>query len=280
MAGWIVPRRTTRGGQPVYAEVAIELVLTLWLVFHLALRQVEGFARSVLRLLGLDLRVPDHSSLSRRGSASAGRQPRAGRHDGPVHVVLDSTGLQVFGPAEWDAEKHGRIPRQWRKLHLAVGAESGEIVAQLLTDQDGGDISSQVPALRATVEGPIASVIADGACDGTSVYDAATARQRHSPPHVVIPPRASSIVNINTNAQTCRDSHVHAIAKTGRTAWQTASEHGRRSIVETTMGRYKHIIGPKLRERSIAGQSGEVARAIHVLNQMIRIAKPISVPAG
>jgi hypothetical protein len=86
LAGWHAPRRTTRGGQPVYAELAIELVLTLRVVFHLALRQAEGFARSVLRLLGLDLCVPDHSTLSRRGRAFAGRQPRAARHDEPVHA--------------------------------------------------------------------------------------------------------------------------------------------------------------------------------------------------
>ena len=165
LSGWRAPRRSSRGGQPIYADMAIEVVLTLRLVFHLALRQVEGFTRSVLRLLGLQIAVPDHSTLSRRGRGFAGRQPRAVRHDRPVHVVLDSTGLQVFGQGEWDAEKHGRKPRRWRKLHLAVDAETGEIVAHVLTDKDGGDIT-HVPALLATVEGRIASVIADGAYDG------------------------------------------------------------------------------------------------------------------
>ena len=278
LAEWHAPRRTTRGGQPVYAEVAIELVLTLRLVFHLALRQVEGFARSVLLLLGLDLRVPDHSTLSRRGRAFAGRQPRAARRDGPVHVVLDSTGLQVFGQGEWDAEKHGRTPRHWRKLHLAVDAQTGEIVAHSLTDKECGDIP-EVAGLLATVEGQIASVIADGAYDGMSVYDAAIARQHNPPPHIVIPPRASSIVKADAEGETDRDRHVRDIADKGRLAWQKANGYGRRSIVETTIGRYKHIIGPKLRTRSIAGQKGAVAMAICALNQMIRIAKPISIPA-
>jgi Transposase DDE domain len=109
---WRAPRRTSRGGQPIHADMAIEVVLTLWLVFPLALRQVEGFIRSVLRLLGLQIAVPDHSTPSRRGRGFAGRQPRAFRHDKPVHVVLDSTGLRVFGQGEWDAEKHGRKPRR------------------------------------------------------------------------------------------------------------------------------------------------------------------------
>jgi hypothetical protein len=97
LSGWRAPRRTSRGGQPIYADMAIEVVRTLRLVFNLALRQVEGFTRSVLRLLGMEVAVPDHSTLGRRGRGFAGRQPRAARHDRPVHVVLDSTGLQIFG---------------------------------------------------------------------------------------------------------------------------------------------------------------------------------------
>ncbi len=108
-------------------------MLILRLVFHLALRQAEAFSRSVLRLLGLDLAVPDHTTLSRRGRGFAARQPRVARRDGPVHLVLDSTGLQLFGQGEWDAAKQGRTRRQWRKLHLAVDASTGEIAAHVLT---------------------------------------------------------------------------------------------------------------------------------------------------
>ena len=132
--------------------------------------------------------MPDHTTLSRRGRAFAARQPRTVRHDRPVHVVLDSTGLQVFGQGEWNAEKHRRRPRQWRKLHLAVDPESGEILAHVLTDTEVGDITA-VPVLLATVEGPIASVIADGAYDPDSVYQAASSRQHDPPPDIVIPPR-------------------------------------------------------------------------------------------
>lgn len=280
LSGWTAPRRTTRGGQPRYADVAIELVLTLRLVFHLALRQAEGFVRSVLRLLGLDLLVPDHTTLSRRGRAFAGRQPRTLRHDQPVHLVLDSTGLQVFGQGEWDAEKHGRTPRRWRKLHLAVDAGTGKIVAHALTDPDVGDITA-VPGLLATVEGSIASVIADGAYDGVSVYRAAFLRQRDPPADIIIPPRASSVID-DTEAVplTVRDRHVRTIAKNGRMAWQKATGYGRRSLVETAIGRYKHGIGAKLRARSFDGQQGEVAIAVSVLNRMIQTAKPASVRAS
>jgi hypothetical protein len=276
LSEWHAPRRTSRGGQPIYADMAIEVVLTLRLAFHLALRQAEGFTRSVLRLLGLQIAVPDHSTLSRRGRGFAGRQPRAARHDRPVHVVLDSTGLQVFGQGEWDAEKHGRKPRRWRKLHLAVDAETGEIVAHILTDKDGGDIT-QVPALLATVEGRIASVIADGAYDGEAVYREAAVRQQDPPVDVVIPPRSSSVVTAEAESQTIRDRHVQFIADKGRMAWQRTTCYGRRSLVETAIGRYKHIIASALRARSDDGQGGEVAIAVHALNRMIRIAKPMSV---
>ena len=279
LSGWNAPRRTTRGGQPRYTDMAVELVLTLRLVFHLALRQAEGFARSVLRLLGLDLSVPDHTTLSRRGCAFAGRQPRAAKHDGPAHVVLDSTGLQVFGQREWDAEKHGRTPRRWRKLHLAIDAQTGEILAHVLTNPDVGDITA-VPGLLATVEGPIASVIADGAYDGESVYQVASLRQHDPPPDIVIPPCASSTPNTTTaDIPTVRDRHVQYIAEKGRMAWQKAIGYGRRSLVETTIGRYKHSIGPKLRARSCDGQQGEAAIAVQILNRMIRTARPVSVRA-
>jgi hypothetical protein len=273
---WHAPRRASRGGQPIYADMAIEVVLTLRLVFHLALRQVEGFTRSVLRLLGLEIAVPDHSTLSRRGSGFAGRQPRAVRHDKPVHVVLDSTGLQVFGQGEWDAEKHGCKPRQWRKLHLAVDAETGEIVAHFLTDKDGGDIT-QVPALLATVEGRIAIVIADGAYDGEAVYREAAARQHDPQVDVVIPPRSSSVVTAEAECRTIRDRHVQFIAQKRRMAWQKTTGYGRRSLVETAIGRYKHIIGSTLRARSNDGQGGEAAITVQLLNRMIRIVKPVSV---
>jgi hypothetical protein len=115
LVGWQAPRRATPGGQVRVAGLAIELVLMLRLVFHLALRQAEGFVGSVLRLLGLELRVPDHTTLSRRSRGFARRRPRVVPH-GPLHLVIDSTGLKLFGQGEWQEAKHGRARRSWRKL--------------------------------------------------------------------------------------------------------------------------------------------------------------------
>src|SRR5919199_128208 len=159
IAGWQAPRRSTPGGQAWYSDAAIEVVLMLRLVFHLALRQAEGFAASILRLLGQELRVPDHTTLSRRSRGFAGRRPQVIPH-GSLHLVIDSTGLKLFGRGEWNEEKYGRAPRSWRKLHLAVDADTGEIVASVLTD-NATDDASKLPALLEQIEGEIASVAAD-----------------------------------------------------------------------------------------------------------------------
>ncbi len=277
LIGWQAPRRRTPGGQPRYSDLAIELVLSLRLVFHLALRQAEGFARSVLALLGLDLAVPDHTTLSRRGQAFAGRQPRVRAGTGPVHLVLDSTGLELFGQGEWCAAKHGRLRRRWLKLHLGVDATTGEIAAHVLTDGDEDD-AAQVPALLRQPEGAIASLTADGAYDRDPVYQAAAAVQPKLPIEVIIPPRADAVLSTaDPDGQTPRDRHVQLMAERGRIGWQRATGYGLRNQAETAVERYEHLIGPKLRARGRTAQYGEVALAIQVLNRMIRTAKPVSV---
>ena len=198
-------------------------MLTLRLVFHLALRQAEGFARSVLQLLGLALPVPDHTTLSGRGRAFAGRQPRVQPGGGPVHLVLDSTGLELFGQGEWCAAKHGRLRKRWLKLHLGVDASTGEIAAHMLTDGDEDD-AAQAPALLRQPEGAIVSLTADGAYDRDPVYQAAAARQPGSPIEVVVPPRSDAVPSTtDPDQQTPRDRHIRLMAERGRIGWQRAT---------------------------------------------------------
>ena len=275
LARWPAPRRTTPGGQARYSDLAIELVLMLRLVFHLALRQAEGFAGSVLRLLGLDLAVPDHTTLSRRSRGFAGRRPSVAPH-GPLHLLIDSTGLKLFGQGEWQEHKHGRARRSWRKLHLALDADTGEIAASILTGHDADD-AGQVPDLLGQIDGEIASVTADGAYDGDPVYQAVASRQPDQPPDVVIPPRASAVPSTAAADQPSpRDRHIQLIAQKGRIAWQKAAGYGRRSLVEIVIGRHKALIGPRLRARTMLSQQGEAAIAVEILNRMIRTAKPVS----
>src|SRR3954466_10632485 len=138
--------RTTRGGQPWYSPLAILTALILRAVFRLALRQTEGLIGSLLRLLGLDLPVPDHSTLSRRAETLEVPRPRSRHHADPVHLLVDSTGLKLCGPGEWLVEKHGtKARRSWRKLHLGRDADTGQIVAATLTTHDVDDGSQVDP---------------------------------------------------------------------------------------------------------------------------------------
>jgi transposase len=194
-----------------------------------------------------------------------------------LHLLIDSTGLKLFGKGEWESEKHGRARRSWRKLHLAVDAETGEIVASVLTSKEAGD-AGQVPVLLEQAQGEIASVMADGAYDGEPVYQAIEARQPQTAPSIVVPPRRSAILSAQADtAPSQRDGHIRLIEEQGHSAWRKATGYGRRSLVETAIGRYKVLIGPQMRAQSLVNQQGEVALGVGVLNRMIRVAKPVSV---
>ena len=162
IAAWKAEPRTTPGGQPYYSALAIMTALTLRSVFRLALRQTEGLTESIIRLLGLDLAVPDHSTLSRRAETLQ-VIPRPSSGAKPVHLLVDSTGLKLCGPGEWLVEKHGtRTRRSWRKLHIGVDADTGQIMATELTTNDIDD-GWRAGSLLDQVAGPIASFTGDGA---------------------------------------------------------------------------------------------------------------------
>lgn len=278
LPSWRAPKRTTRGGQPRYSDLAIETALTLGLVFGLRLRQTEGLLASVLQLMGLDLAVPDHTTLSRRASTSRLSDRRQGCRfpgDGPIHVLIDSTGLEIYGAGQWLEEKHGaRSRRRWRKLHLALDADSGEIIARVMTDQDTGD-ASQVEPLLDQIDGEIGQFTADGAYDGEPTYKAVTNHSGSAT--IVIPPRANAIERADTEPLSQRDRHIAAINTDGRMKWQAATSYGKRSLVETAIGRYKFIVGRRLRARSFRTQQTEVAIGCAVLNRMLACARPKSV---
>jgi len=192
-----------------------------------------------------------------------------------LHVLIDSTGLQVYGAGQWLEAKHGaKSRRKWRKLHLAVDAGSGMIVAQTLTDQDADD-PSQVAPLLDQIDGRIARVTADGAYDGAPTYQ--TIAVHGDDIEVVIPPRSTAVPTDEPASPTQRDRHLAMIAERGRLAWQAATNYGRRSLVETTMGRYKALIGPRLRARGFAAQQTEAAIGVAALNRMLVAGRPKSV---
>jgi hypothetical protein len=267
--------RTIGGGQPHYSALAIQTALTLRAVFRLALRQTEGLIGSVLQLLGLDLAVPDHSTLSRRAETLEVPKPCPSAR-GPVHLLVDSTGLRVCGPGEWLTEKHGtRRRRSWRKLHIGVDAETGQILASELTSHDVDD-GSQVEPLLDQITEPLASFIGDGAYDQTGIYS--TVAQRHPDVDVIIPPRSTAVLSeMAESTPTQRDRHLQSIAEHGRTGWQERSGYTRRALVEAAISRLKRVIGNALRSRTEHRRATEVAIAVHALNRMLELGCPKSV---
>ena len=275
---WYYQGPTKRGAQYTFSDVAIQTVLMLRMIYHLPLRQAEGFAGSVLALLGLDLRVPDYSTLSRRHADLAVELPPPPQR-GPIHLVVDSTGLKVYGEGEWTVRQHGESTRRtWRTLHLGVDEATGQIVAQTLTTAHADD-ASQVEPLLEQVQAPVEALGGDGAYDQRKVFDALAASE--PPIRPIIPPRINAKIQQhgNTKAEPLpRDETIRAIRKQGRSAWKKTSGYHRRSIVETHIGRYKKILGATLRTRTLANQQTETRLGCAVLNQMLRCAKPESYP--
>src|SRR4051812_18777491 len=192
---------------------------------------------------------------------------------GPVHLLVDSTGLKLCGPGEWLVEKHGtKRRRAWRVLHLATDADTGRIVASMLTDKDADD-GSQVGPLLHQVDGPVASVTGDGAYDRDDVYAAVAAR--HPAAAVVVPPRANAVPSQAAQiAPTQRDAHLRCIAERGRMGWQRASGYGWRALVEADISRWKRIVGDGLRFQTNGRQATEVTIAVDVLNRMLELGRP------
>jgi Transposase DDE domain len=279
VTSWRAEPRTTRGGQPWYSELAILTALTLRAVFRLAYRQTEGLIGSLMRLLGLDLPVPDHTTLSRRAATLEVPRPRpsrnaeAGGEAAPVHLLVDSTGLKLCGPGEWLIEKHGaKTRRSWRKLHLGVDADTGQIVASVLTFHDADD-GSQAGPLLDQVAGPVVSFTGDGAYDQDGVC--ASVAARHPAAEVVVPPRATAVPSATAEtAPTQRDRHLQYIAEHGRRAWQRASGYTKRARAEAAIGRWKQVIGDRLRAHTDERRATEVDVAGHVLNRMLDLGRP------
>ena len=219
---------------------------------------------SLMRLLGLDLPVPDHTTLSRRAATLEVPRPRssssagAGNGAEPVHLLVDSTGLTLCGPGEWLIEKHGtKTRRSWRKLHLGVDANTGQIVASALTGREADD-GAQVGPLLDQVADPVASFTGDGAYDQDGVY--ASVSERHPAAAIIVPPRATAVPSRTAESEpTQRDRHLQLIAERGRRAWQRMSGYTKRARAETAISRFKRVIGDGLRSHTDQRRATEAA---------------------
>ena len=273
---WNAPPSGRPGGQRRYSDLAIVTALTLRTVFHLPLRQAEGFVASLIGLMGLALKTPDHTTLSRRNRDV--EVPRLARgHDGPLHLVIDSTGLKMLGDGEWQVHKHktSNQRRSWRKLHLRIDGD-GCIVASVLTDSGEDDASVGLSILE-QVEGPVARFTADGAYDTRSMYEALV-ESGAADIRIVIPPKKTATVDSGATGPWCQRNHaIERIDEVGRRQWRKESGAHRQAQAENGMYRYKRIIGDRLRAQHCEAQKTEALIAVHVINRMTALGMPESV---
>lgn len=275
LAHWEHDNAEVKVGRPfTFSDRSIEVLLVLRELFQLPYRQTEGLSRSLLQLMQVDVPVPDFTSLAKR-AAKLKIDLSVTRRRGAINIVVDSTGLKVFGEGEWKVRKHGAGKhRTWRKLHLAIDPQTQEILAQTLTENSSSD-ASQVPPLLAAIPGKVQSLCGDGAYDKWRVYDALAERQITP----LIPPQKNAKIKRHGNAAgpaLPRDAAIRAIRKAGRSEWKRQVGYHQRSLAETAMYRLKTTFRAELKNRALENQRTEARLRCKILNHHIQLGLPDS----
>ena len=270
---WEHANEEPKVGHPfVYSDTAIECLLVLREVFQLPYRQTEGLGRSLTQLMQVEIPIPDYTSLAKR-AAKLEIVLDVARRKGSIDVVVDSTGLKVFGEGEWKARKHGASKRRtWRKLHLAVNPETQEIEAEVLTDNSGHD-ADQVDPLLEQIESPIDSFAGDGAYDQWKVYGSLAEDEIQA----IIPPRRNAKIKQHGNSSDPpleRDEAIREIRRVGRAQWKKHVGYHRRSLSETAMYRMKTCFGNHLKNRLLENQQTEARLRSKILNRFTHLGLP------
>lgn len=272
IAAWEHDNAEVRRGRPfTYSDLAIETLLTIRELFRLPYRQTEGLGRALAQLMGANVPIPHHTSLVKR-AGKLGVQIVLTQVRGPLDVVVDSTGLKVYGEGEWKVRQHGADKRRdWRKIHLAVDPDSHAILAELTTSPRTHDATAALPLL-AQIDTPLQTLYGDGAYDKRKVYDALEKRDSCA----IIPPRKDARISEQPNAPWDRNEAIRQIDRHGRAAWKGRSGYHRRSLGETAVSRLKGAFGERLKSREPPQQKTEVALRCKLLNWFVMLGMPLS----
>lgn len=282
-----------KAGRPyTYSDVAIETVLTIQAYLRLPLRALQGFIEAWFASAGLDLKCPDYTTLCRRRKTLTIRL-RHTAAQGPLHLVVDATGLKIRGEGEWKRRVHGTggKRRGWRKMHLAIDALTHQVVGVVLTDKDTHDSEAFADLMRQAASGgrPIGNVRADGAYDTTGCYEAA--RTYHA--NLNTPPRHGAVVqcpHIITRdynpALAPRDQAIRRIheltqelgsEEAARAKWKQETGYHQRSLAETAMFRRKTLFSPRMSTKTMENQQIESLITINAMNKLTSLGMPRSV---
>jgi hypothetical protein len=270
LSAWLSTERGGRGRPRLYTDAAILCALLMKEVYHLPLRSTQGLVRSILYLMKVEVSTPHYSTLSRRArrlnlmlSAHTRKQIK--------HLVIDSSGLKVYGEGEWKVRVHGADKRRtWRKLHISIDAATHQITSALMTDKDRLDRTALPDLLRQT-EGQVEHVCGDGAYDFEQCYRAIKERGARA----LIPPRRDAVVRGRGPFES-RDENVRGMRKLGRKAWKKTSGYHKRSLVETAFFRLKTLFSDRLRSRRTDAQIAEAGIRCLSMNRMTQMGMPQS----
>lgn len=276
---WHCSEKSGKPGRPdTYSDDAIRCGLMIKAVFRIALRALQGFIKSLITILGLDLSCPHYSVFCRRAKDLQIPLRKLLKPGEKLNVIFDSTGVKVYGEGEWKVRKHGYSKRRtWRKVHVGMCADSGQVVVSGMTSNNVSDDETMIH-MMGTLEGvPLGDVLGDGAYDTTdcrgAIYDLGG--------NPIIPPDKTAKVQkrcplpcLKTRDQAIQ--RIEEIGEEGRAQWKKEVNYHRRSLVETFMYRYKTILGDRLASRKQWTQAAEVSIKIDVLNRMIELGMPKS----
>jgi len=265
------------GRQQRFSDGAIQTCLMLKILFRLPLRQTTGLVASLLELAGLSWDVPDFSTLSRRMKTLDVALPKPAG-SGPLHLLIDSTGIKVEGEGEWIRRKHGASRKRiWRKIHIGIDARSLAIRAIEVTKSSVGD-GPVLPDLLGQIpeDQEIASVTADGAYDTRCCRDSIAERSADA----IIPPRRNARPwKPDTHGAIERNEALRAIKHLGRALWKKWSGYHRRSLVETKMHCIK-LLGEGLMAIDFDRQITEIKTRAALLNTFTQLGTPATQRVG
>lgn len=277
-----VPRSLKRGRPSTYHDNFIEAALILKNVFHLTFRSLQGFLESIASMQHWTIHIPDYTTLCRRQGHITLPPLSTKQMTSPIDVVVDSTGLKIYGEGEWCVRQHGKhYQRTWRKVHLAINAGSLQILSCQLSTSRTQD-SDKLPTLLHDITSPIHQVIGDGAYDTFGCYETVTQHGAKA----IFPPRGKSRLSSDTpyhrkaarqEAIAQRDNTLLSILHQGKAAWKQQSGYHQRSLAETTMYRLKQLLGERLNAKLPRNQSLEVMLRCHILNKMTALGRPLSI---
>lgn len=278
--------KKSRGRPRKYSDLAIQCGLTLKALFKLTFRAVEGFIKSLLERLKIEVKAPDYSLLCKRQHSLQIHSPKRKSKEA-LHILVDGTGLKIFGEGEWKVRQHGYTKRRtWRKLHLAINANTQEIEAFQLTESTVPD-GDALPSLIEQINEQINTATGDGAYDQYKSYKLARKKQFT----LITPPKRDAKLtgectgystrqkhtSETLNALQQRDNYIKRIRAIGRAEWKNEVSYHRRSLVETAMFRLKTLLGATLSARTLENQRVEVAIWCSIINQMTSLEMPHSI---